>query len=128
MKVFLIAALALSVIFNLYQLSISQKPANLLIANSSQAECIKNLRSSTSEADIIGPEFLSGYKALNVSLNSKASFSEEVSGCYFDSYFGNVTVENLADKVRFLRSTGSNSITFFKDANSNEFIVYGKSK
>ena len=128
MKVFLVAALALSLAFNVYQFTFSPKAANLVIANSSQAECIKKSRSSSSETNVIGPNFLSGYLALDLNLNSNTSFSKEVSGCYFDSYIENVTVENLAEKVYFLRSTGSNSVTFFKDAKSNVFTVYGQSK
>ena len=128
MKVFLIAALALSLAINIYQLTFSPEAANLVIANSTQAECIKNLRSPSSEANVIGPEFLSGYKALDLNLDSNTSFNKEISGCYFDSYIENVTVENLAEKVYFLRSTGSNSVTFFKDAKSNVFTVYGQSK
>lgn len=128
MKVFLVAALALSLAINVYQLTFSPKAANLVIANSSQAECIKKLRSSSSETNVIGPNFLSGYFALDLNLNSNTSFSKEVSGCYFDSYIENVTVENLAEKVQLLHSTSSNSVTFFKDASSNEFTIYGQSK
>lgn len=128
MKVILIAALALSLAINVYQFKFSPKSANLVIANSSQAECINKLRTPTSEANIIGPSFLSEYKALDLNLNSNSSFNKEVSGCYFDSYVENVTVDNLAEKVHLLRSTGSNSVTFFKDASSNEFTIYGRSK
>ncbi len=128
MKVFLIAALALSLAVNVYQFKFSLKSANLVIANSSQAECISKLRTPSSEANIIGPSFLSEYKALDLNLNSNGSFNKEVSGCYFDSYVENVTVDNLAEKVHLLRSTGSNSVTFFKDASSNEFTIYGRSK
>tara|TARA_B100000700_G_C14966182_1_gene818970 strand:+ start:1170 stop:1556 length:387 start_codon:yes stop_codon:yes gene_type:complete len=127
-KVFLIAALALSLAINVYQFKFSPKSANLVIANSSQAECISKLRTPSSEANIIGPSFLSEYKALDLNLNSNSSFNKEVSGCYFDSYVENVTVDNLAEKVHLLRSTGSNSVTFFKDASSNEFTIYGRSK
>ena len=127
MKVFLVAALALSLAFNVYQFTFSPKAANLVIANSSQAECIKKSRSS-SETNVIGPNFLSGYLALDLNLNSNTSFSKEVSGCYFDSYIENVTVENLAENVQLLRSTGSSSVTFFKDATSDKFTVYGQSK
>ena len=67
-------------------------------------------------------------KPLDLNLNSNSSFDKEVSGCYFDSYIENVTVDNLAEKVHMLRSTGSNSVTFFKDASSNEFTIYGQSK
>ena len=128
MKGFLVAALALSLAINVYQLTFIPKAANLVIANSSQAECIKQLRSSSSETNIINPNFLSGYLALDLNLNSNTSFSKEVSGCYFDSYIENVTVENLAENVQLLRSTGSNSVTFFKDATSDKFTVYGRSE
>ena len=128
MKVFLIAALALSLAINVYQFKFNLKSANLVIANSSQAECISKLRTPSSEANIIGPSFLSEYKALDLNLNSNGSFNKEVSGCFFDSYVENVTVDNLAEKVHLLRSTGSNSVTFFKDASSNEFTIYGRSK
>lgn len=128
MKVFLVAALALSLAINVYQLTFNPRAANLVIANSSQAECIKKLRSSSSETNVIGPNFLSGYFALDLNLNSNTSFNKEVSGCYFDSYIENVTVENLAENVQLLHSTGSNSVTFFKDASSNEFTIYAQSK
>ena len=62
MKVFLIAALALSLAINIYQLTFSPEAANLVIANSTQAECIKNLRSPSSEANVIGPEFFPDIK------------------------------------------------------------------
>lgn len=128
MKIFLIAALALSLAINIYQLTRSHKVANLVIANTSQTKCIKGIRSSITVTNIIGPDFLSEYKALDLNINSNTSFNKEVSGCYFDSYIEDVTVENLAEKVQLLRSTGSNTVTFFKDATSNAFIVYGQSK
>ncbi|MFY0667623.1 MAG: hypothetical protein JXQ95_06305 [Alteromonas stellipolaris] len=114
MKVFLAAALA----FNVYQLTLGSEATNLVIANSTQAECVKNLHSSSSDANVIGPEFLSVYIALELNLDSNTSFNKEVSGCYFDSYVENVTVENLAEKLYFLLSTGSSSVTFFKDTKS----------
>ena len=128
MKLSLIPILVLSLAFNVYQLTKRSKSEQLVIASATQAECIKSLRSSFSEANVIGPEFLSGYKALDLNLDSNTSFNKEVSGCYFDTYIENVTVENLAEKVYFLRSTGSNSVTFFKDANSDVFTVYAQSK
>ena len=128
MKVFLIATLALSLAINVYQFTFSPKATNLVIANSSQAECISKLRTPSIETNIIGPNFLSEHKALDLNLNSNSTFNKEASGCYFDSYIENVTVDNLAEKVHLLRSTGSNSVTFFKDASSNEFTIYGQSK
>jgi hypothetical protein len=127
-KLFLVVAFLLSVVINFYQYVSNPKMANIVIASPSQTQCIRNRLSIENEANVIGPAFLSGYKALELNINSTDQFNHEISGCYFDSYVDNVTFENLADKVHFMRSTGNRKITFFKDENSETFTIYGQSK
>ncbi len=128
MKIYVIAALGLSLALNVYQYKLTPKTASVVLADSFQAECIRRMQFTLDEVKVIGPPYLSGYKALYLSMASEADFNKELSGCFYDRYVEGVTVENLAEKVHFMRSTGIHNITFFKGASTDEFTVYGQGK
>ena len=124
-KILLVIAIVIGAL-NLWQ--ISETPQKLILVSETQKQCLDLLAGIDYELTIFGPEIFQHHTLVSLSSYGTGNFTQEFSGCFYDSHSDNIDYSQIPETVSFLKSTGSEYTYFYKPISETKLVVYGVSK